>query len=218
MSDKLVCPSWANFKATCVTQKNLNLQYQDSGDSYYIIGPDANDTSWTVSVPKLIPDPNNVGSFITNPDATDFLTNVAPTCNFAVGTRPYAFSTSDFEFKGDSVSVTVPKGTTANLNYKFTHTPGTYINGGQLLTSGAAIGDYIIANIVDIDNILGAGAGYVVNSYITKWFVDPASAMVIQTPYAAKVPGGLYLQIAYVSVGSSTDVFTALNLFLHYGI
>lgn len=74
-------PDWAKFKAICITAKGLAIQFSEVDDRYMIIGPDKNGINWFIDVFKTIPDPNNPGGTIQNPDAVDFEANVKPTAN-----------------------------------------------------------------------------------------------------------------------------------------
>ena len=73
--------SWADFKSICITTKALNLQTEEMPGCYRILGPDLNNITWDITLPKLLPDPDNDGQTLTNPDVTDFLATVASTCN-----------------------------------------------------------------------------------------------------------------------------------------
>lgn len=208
---ELPIPDWATWKALCVTTKNLNNQYVETDDNYSIIGPDANNINWIVVLNKKLAD----GS--TNPDATDFETNVKPACNFAVGTRTYPFASSDFLFEGNGVSFTAAANGATASDFKISTAgdPGLYINGGDLFTNGSKVGDYVQVQVVDVDNILGYGAGTVLNEWVSKWYVDPKGGQSVMTPYAGKIPGGLYLRLIYHNTNLATTVAVAVNYHLH---
>ncbi len=70
--------SWSSFKTICITRKSLNLQYTDLGAAYSILGPDANQITWKIILPKKLEDGSD------NPDATDFLATVEPNCNKSI--------------------------------------------------------------------------------------------------------------------------------------
>lgn len=72
---------WTKFKSICITAKGLSLQFAEVDDRYMIIGPDKNGINWFMDLFKVIPDPQNPGSTIPNPEAVDFETNYKPTAN-----------------------------------------------------------------------------------------------------------------------------------------
>lgn len=120
-------------------------------------------------------------------------------------------------FSGDSISGTVTAGQTVNIDYPLTSAKfpaGAYLDGGFLISSGAAYGDHFSAQVVDVDNILGYGAGFVVNTYIIQWYIDPARRMEVKTNYAALIIPGLYLRIVYTSTGTQ-NVWVGVNYQLH---
>lgn len=201
-------PLWATWKALCVTTKNLNNQYAESASGYSIVGPDSNGINWLVEVPKKLAD----GS--TNPDATDFEDTVKAACNFAIGQRPYAFATGDFQFIGDAAYDVCTAGQTKDIDYTFAQT--LYVNGGNIILEGSVLGDWIEVNV--IHPVYGAIASYVVRRYVPSAPVgEPSPLMDIKTPYAGKIPAGLKLRLTYHSIGG-VDVKIALNLDLHKAI
>lgn len=76
--------NWADFKTICITTKGLKLQYEELEGSYHILGPDANNITWEIELPKKIPDPGNPEQNIDNPDVADFLANVMALCNKSI--------------------------------------------------------------------------------------------------------------------------------------
>lgn len=90
------------------------------------------------------------------------------------------------------------------------------IDGGVLITIGAALGDSITCQVIDKDNIFGYGYDTVLGQYITDWYMNPNSSLQVDftNTYPAKLYAGLYLRILYTSVGTS-DVNVILNYKLH---
>lgn len=199
--------SWAAFKTTCIVNKNLNCQYLDSGSVYQMVGPDANAINWLYTMPK------DGGS-----DQIDFETNYQPAFNWAVGMRPYAFATPDFQFSGDGVSFTATAGTATYSDYKILTAgqSGLYISGGEMYTNIAKVGDYIQVQVVDVDGIMSP-AGTVIFDWVKKWYANPIGAQIVDTAYAGKIPGGLYVRVTFNSTGGA-NVAVAVNYFLHLGI
>lgn len=106
-------------------------------------------------------------------------------------------------------------GTTTNIDYKITEE--RYINGVRLILSDHADGDYLDFEVVDIDNILGLGAGTVLDQFGSNWFVDDSSKTQpdVIVPYPAKIISGLYIRLKYTSTGI-TNVNVKANLYLHW--
>lgn len=203
--------SWTAFKALCITTKNLNCQYVQNGSLYDLYGPDANNITWHTNI-LIIPNPP-IGS-----DQYDFEHNYKiQAFNFAIGNRAYAFSTSDFMFAGNGVIATIPHGAATNIDFAIPGVPGSYlyINGATVITQNATFGDWASANIVDVNNIVGYGAGAILGNYITKWYINPSQQFDINTPYAGKIPAGVFMRIVYNSVSTITNVNVAINYLLH---
>lgn len=206
--------TWAAWKALCVTTKNLNNQFAETTDNYSVIGPDANGILWVVVLPKLLSD-----GVTPNPDATDFVNTVLPSCNFAVGSRTYPFSTPDMQFAGAGFSGTAAKNSTTDLWMKLPN--AFYLSGGEYFTIGAAAGDTLQVDVVDKDGVYApAGTVLVAPSYLTAWNVPPADGALqrFERTYAALPPVNVYLRFRYISVGAVNDVKFFCNLYLHKGI
>ena len=69
-----------------------------------------------------------------------------------------------------------------------------------------ADGDYIEFEVVDIDNLLGLGAGTVLNRYIETEYVKANTEAIISGNSAVKIPAGIYLRTRYVSVGTGQPI------------
>lgn len=69
------CADWTDFKLVCITRKGLILQYEDLGEQYHILGPDANGITWEITLNKAL------DSGDPNPDAADFEANFKANCN-----------------------------------------------------------------------------------------------------------------------------------------
>lgn len=201
------CGSWDEFKAICVTRKNLTCQYKTEHGRYELFGPE-DGFMWTYTI--VITDPRSA-------EQADFEDNHKAAFNWRVGTRSYAFATGDFEFAPKAASDVCTAGSTKSILMAMCGTK--YMNGGELITDGnAAFGDWTEVHVVDHDNLLGYGVDFVLKSWIDKWFVNWKSCSdTITTPYAGLPPAGMYLKLTYHSVGA-TDVGFALNLLTHKAI
>lgn len=118
------------------------------------------------------------------------------------------------KFRGKGVAGTATAGTSTNIDHKLTE--ARLIDGVKLILKDQAFGDSVKFQVVDVDNILGYGAGMVLDEFGTDWFVsaDSQDQGAINLPYSAEVAAGLWLRIVYNSTGA-TNVSVQANLWLH---
>lgn len=116
---------------------------------------------------------------------------------------------TSYTFFGDSTSGLALHGQSTDIDYKI---EGSYmIFGVEMIYSGAADGDFASFQIVDKDNVLGYGAGTVLNEWVKKWYIPSAETRWKTTSeMVTKLPPGLYARLKYTSVGS-TDVPVKIN-------
>jgi hypothetical protein len=90
-----------------------------------------------------------------------------------------------------------------------------YISGLRLMLVNHAEADTVSLSIVDVDNILGYGAGVVLKTFSQTWNVDHEKSDQGQNSFnfVAKILAGLYIRIAYTSTGG-TNVTAKLNTLL----
>jgi hypothetical protein len=112
-------------------------------------------------------------------------------------------SADSCKFRGQGFAFTATAGTTTDHDYKLT--AARLVEAPFLICKGHAWGDYIRFQVVDVDNILGYGAGAVLDEFATTWYLD--DSMQTQRPvdlwYSAEVVSGLYIRVKYTSVGGS---------------
>lgn len=133
----------------------------------------------------------------------------------ATSVRREADMTADsVKFRGKGITFTATAGTTTSHDYKITE--GRLCSGTELILANHVFGDSVKFQVVDVDNILGYGAGTVLDEFATDWYVAPGQSMQGQTilPYSAEIIAGLYIRLIYNSTGG-TNVSVACNLFLH---
>jgi hypothetical protein len=120
-----------------------------------------------------------------------------------------------FDYEEDGNKYTATKNSTTNHDFKIT-TTDKYLIGGEFGYRDAVWGDYIEAQVIDIDNILGLGANTVLKQYIIKRHLHPSATCVdLVVQGAGKVLEDLYLRIKYHSVGTVTDPTFYVNYHLY---
>lgn len=129
--------------------------------------------------------------------------------------RVAAFHDSDFHrFRGTSFSGRADPGVETDILYQI---PASLsMNGSHVILRDHAFGDHVSFYVVDVDNLLGHGANFVVDSFCESWYVDPdfKSQLPVLLPYKANLYSGLYIILRYHSVGTSA-VDVLCNLYLH---
>ncbi len=197
---------WADFKVLLL-KKNITHQYIEKAADYSVWFDEEHDRYYC-AIPKSDP---------ASEDQTDYETNFKAAGNWAIGTRPYAFATGDFEFAPKAAIASCPAGESEAILIAMCGTK--YMNGGELITDGkAAFGDWVKCEVVDHDNLLQQGVDFVLKTWVEKWYVDWKSCKdLIQTPYAGLPPAGMYLRLTYNSTGAEAVGF-ALNLLMHKAI
>ena len=117
-------------------------------------------------------------------------------------------------FRGKGTSGTAAAGATTSIDLHLTEE--RLLEGGQIILQGHVLGDHIAFEVVDVDNILGYGAGVVLDQYATNWYVDPSTngQYVIRLEYVAFLLAGLYLRLKYTSTGAAA-VSVYVNYFTH---
>lgn len=133
--------------------------------------------------------------------------------NTTLAPNSLALFTSDgVHFDGLSASGTATAGTTTHVDLKLTD--DMLLTGGLLLAKGCVFGDSVVAQVVDVDNVLGYGAGVVLNQFVSWILPDSPAAIELTVPYPSKIFAGLYIRIAYTSTGV-VDVLVAINYMTH---
>lgn len=118
------------------------------------------------------------------------------------------------KFRGVGISFTGTAGASTAYDYKVTE--ARLIDGVQIILKDHVAGDSIDFKVVDVDNVVGYGAGVVLDTFAIGWFVaaDKQDQGEIRLPYSAEVIANLYLRVIYNSTGG-TNVPVRINLFAH---
>lgn len=207
---------YADIKSI-IAKKNLAWQHVSEEDRYFIFAIDTG----VIYSSTIYKSPILIGGVDANQEQanqTDFENNYESLSNYAIGNRPYAFATPDFQFNGDSPdSTTVPLGQTLNVDYTIPGMKPLYLNGAMVITQNSSFGDFAAATVIDVNNVLGGGHNLVLAQYVKRWYIDPNRSMDIETPYAGKIPPGVVVRVTYTSVGGQ-NVQVAINYKLHLAL
>jgi hypothetical protein len=128
--------------------------------------------------------------------------------------RKTDMSADTCKFRGQGFAFTATAGTSTDHDYKITE--ARLLEVPIILAKNHAWGDYIRFQIVDVDNVIGYGAGVVLDEFATTWYLDPdlCSQPRPDVWYSAEVIANLYIRVKYTSVGA-TDVEVKINLCNH---
>ena len=87
-----------------------------------------------------------------------------------------------------------------------------FINGAEVWSDDPAYGNSITFQVVDVDNVLGYGAGTVIEEFGTTWQMHPGCITKAFPGYIASVPANLYVRMV-VTVSQAASFH--YNLHLH---
>lgn len=206
---------WPQIRSA-VSDNGAVLHYVETSDAYSLVAVDASLT-FCCTLDKHDPDTTYVDEFESSyKAAANGRVSELKDPDGAVIARQRAFASADnMRFRGQGVSGTASKTATTSIDSLISET--RFINGLEFIVRNQAFGDSAHFQVVDVDNILGYGAGVVLDQFGTSWFIasDCERQGPYILPYPAQVLGGLYLRIAYTSVGTVSDVDVKINYFLH---
>ena len=118
------------------------------------------------------------------------------------------------------INTTATKNSTTNHDYQVPTlsyngaNKKVYMNGIEFFAKYAEIGDKLSFQVVDVNNILGYGAGVVLDEFGKDWYVAPDILNKIVL-YKAHLIAGLFIRVVYTSTGTTNDVKLVCNLFRH---
>ncbi len=229
--------SWSAFKDS-FTNKSLNAQYVQSGDTYILRALDGLFEIETTIQKYIIVESNEertrpvlkinefgehfyedeiylvqIETKVLNADWSEFELNYKSTFNKKIEIiQPFADPNGyQAKFQGH-ISGALSEGSN-NIDYQVTET--FYLNGVRLLVKDGSFGDYVNFQVVDKDNLLGLGSNVVLSEFGKKWYIASDSEFQedVIVSYPAKVNAGLYIRLVYVALNSGPLV--AFNLFAH---
>lgn len=206
---KEITSDWTTFKSL-ITPKNLTVQYIDRGKFYEIFSLDGQ-ILFSTSVIKTDPENVDQQDFEDN-FKDDIHTNKKVSQQVVVTEAPSDVipAPNAFNFTANANSTT---------NHDFLLDEAYIVKGAAFLSPDAAYGDFIQAQIIDKDNVLGFGENTVVAVPIPKLFVQATinsgpiqrfNSAVSELPIA-----GLYIRIIYTNTAllNNVSVYINLNLF-----
>lgn len=162
---------------------------------------------------------------VTNHTATP-LPNPNPTVEISKQPEPLPFAQPVYRtkrMKTGNIATCVPGG---NIEILFQLTGEFYTHGGAMVVENAQIGDYIYAEVEDIDGVIPAPyrniiaeAWPVVATYIVGEWVEVQGQYSIHKidtkPLVAKLTAGLYLSFHYVATNVGTDRKIGINYYMN---
>lgn len=122
------------------------------------------------------------------------------------------YSQSDLNANYIGFCFDAPAMQTTSHEYKLPY--DCLIDGACMFSSGIEIGNYLSAQVVDKDNVLGYGTNVVLGQYVTNWYLTPNVLIDVGCEYPAKIFEGLYLKLNYTNV-SSVASKVLINYRLH---
>lgn len=105
--------------------------------------------------------------------------------------------------------------TNQTTDYDFTVPFDCLINGLDFF-SDSVNGDWITVSVVDVNNVLGFGAGVVLDTFATEWLLEANKhkSASVQLNYAARLKQGLVVRITYNNTTLEQKT-VGFNLYLH---
>ena len=190
---------WPEFKAF-VDARGVSIQETSVGDRYYLYATDGIVQFHC----RLRKDDSE------HPNTSDYEDNYQTDTNY---TKPFPPS-NGYNFRGRGIRHTYTAGQTEAWDWKVPETRD--FNAVKLILKDHVWDDKMDLQVVDVDNILGYGAGTVLATFFYDFEVDPETCNqgLIEILYEGNLLKDLYLRWRYYSNGG-TDVKLKANLFLH---
>jgi hypothetical protein len=145
---------------------------------------------------------------------------------------PAPFAQPTFRTKRNATLDIVTIAPGADSDIQFQLTAERYVSGGSLIVENAEFGDYVVAEVEDVDGVIPVPYRAalcenwpVVATYIEKEYVEVTTPGSVQSgavtvhrietaPLNAKITAGLYLCIHYYAVSGGLDRKLAVNYHL----
>jgi hypothetical protein len=204
---------WTELKAF-VDERKLSIQYVTIGNKYWLKAFDGPfDLETTIHKADTAPDPS---------DQKDFEDNYLPTANRKMNSVDVSGVKDPKGMRARLVGCfdgTATKTATSNIDWQMTQlafmgvNKVSYFDGIDLCLDNYALGDTVKFQVVDVDNLYGYGAGFVLEEFGDTFKIFKREYDI--KLYKAKIIPGMYLRIEYTSVGTVNDVRVLGNLYRH---
>ena len=124
---------------------------------------------------------------------------------------PFPDNEGNYSFRGKGGSKALTVGLN-NVDVLIHATETRLINGAEVWSDSEVYGDYLSFQVVDVDNVLGYGANFLVEEFGEDWQMFPKGITKAFPGYVAAIPAGLYVRMV---VNSSAIADFYYNLHLH---
>jgi hypothetical protein len=122
--------------------------------------------------------------------------------------------TDRFTLKAQGFKFQPTKDSTTSHDYELVKSYA--IKGGCFFSDDCQVGDYAKCQIVDVNNVLGYGAGLVLSEYVEKWYMTPGHLIDLEDVSVGILPvAGLFFRVVFTSTSQSVDPTCVMNLKLY---
>lgn len=197
--------TWTKLKEVAQTKKVGFTQFEDD-QSHRIMLNEINSYFFTI-INKT--DPRNA-------DQIDFEDNYLSIINAPTIIKSESLpfnSANGFRFRGASFKGICDYDVITDIDYQIAEE--RWIDGGSAIIDNIGDEDQITFQVVDKDNVLGLGAGVVLDEFIKDYYVPKDGKLEVSLAYPARIVEGLYLRLKYKSTHEHGCVLKC-NLRLHW--
>lgn len=202
MARSLKVDSFDDFK-TVVNTQSLRAKWVEIGSYYYLRAFD-NYFEIEYELEKVSPASSEQTDFETNYKNVWVLPNVVRSV--------VTFGNNEWpELTGFSFTATA----SSNTSHEFKFLKAYQLQGASGYFENGVVGDYIELEVNDKDNVLGAGAGYVLHKYAETLHIIPNTYFEFKDVDLAALPAAnLYCKVTYHSTGG-VNVKGILNFYTY---
>ena len=199
---------WTTLK-DFVTARGLSIQCITFNNTYFLWAIDGS-AELSAQIPIITPAPS--GS-----DQSDFETNFQSAANASPrGNVVQVLGKDTLVLCPFGVSFPAPANQSTTYNYALTSP--VFLRGGTLFPSPGTLGYQLSVQIIDVNNVLGAGANYVVATYVNGWYVMPGIPNIIEDiSVSSEIPAGLYVSFVYNNTSATQATQVVVNFLSYQG-
>ena len=206
---------WEDF-LNLFKKKNFSMQFDEDDNHYLVYGYDGPEVICTRIYKSEIPQTLPITQEQNDLYKTSFETIYKSKCNSIIDlikTTPFPESCG-LRFRCKGISDTINAGETKDVFYKLLE--DRKLNAVKIILNGHSENDTIDLMVVDYDNIMGYGAGVILDKFGDTMQVDASTCgqSFVESAYSALVKTGLYVVARYTSTGQTSVKFKA-NIFFH---